>query len=227
MNTKTTLTLTHDEKSLMGNKFIPEKPFVFLVDIDNVILDTERAVLNRYNRRHHKDLGFKDVDDWDFFNGKVDDDFFSFLSEKEFWNNEVEPIEPVCNFVNYMALRPEWFKVKLVTATNPLNPALGTKLRFACDITGVSRNDVIVCRDKSLIHGDVMIDDSRENLNNSSCWHNWLIDRPWNRAVDHCSEAYNDSILSISDSFLRSQNFVKDLSRSNESSKQYALVLIN
>lgn len=172
---------------------IEYKPLTILVDIDNVILDTERAILERYNKEYNKDVKFEDITTWDFFNDKVDKDFFNFLDKDDFWLNEVKPIEPMCEYVRMMVNCPEYFDVKLVTATNPLNPALQRKLMNAGFETGVKPKNIVICNDKSLIHGDIMIDDYEENIRHSNCWNNWLIDRPWNKADGYWNDIANST----------------------------------
>lgn len=199
------------------------RPLVVLVDIDNVVLDTERAILDRYSKEYGKHVEFEDIDRWDFFNDKVDKDFFICLSKDEFWLNEVKPIKPICDYVRMMHECPEYFDVKLVTATNPLNPALQTKLKCARFETGVEPKDIIICSDKSLIQGDIMIDDYDKNIERSRCWDNWLIDRPWNkpegywgdiaRSVNHLDAPFLHELENLYNALIWCDQSVKRISR--------------
>lgn len=206
---------------------IEYRPLVVLVDIDNVILDTERAVLERYNKTYNKDVKFEEINTWDFFNDKVDKDFFTFLNRDDFWINEVKPIQPMCENVKIMVECPDCFNVKLVTATNPLNPAIKTKLEIATRAVGVLPKNIIICNDKSLIYGDIMIDDYEENIKHSNCRNNWLIDRPWNKAGGYWNDIA-DSAVWLNVPFLHNlEGLYKSLAWRNHSIKQVTRMYIN
>lgn len=155
-------------------------PLIVLCDIDNTVLNTEQLIVDEYNRRYNKSITLNDVTCWNYFSGKVDDDFFEFLTKPRTWNN-IQPIESVCRLVREMVAHPDYFTVYLVTATNPLKTGLREKLTVASKATGVDKHHIITCNDKHLLDGNIMIDDYTKNINDTLCSIRWLVDRPWNR----------------------------------------------
>lgn len=205
---------------------IEYRPLVVLVDIDNVILDTERAILNVYNKRYDENVKFEDINTWNFFGDRVKKDFFEILNRGWFWET-VQPIQPMCNYVKELLGRPDLFKVKLVTATKPTNPALDDKLERTIDFTNIVPKNIIICNDKSLIHGDIMIDDYAESIKRSNCRNNWLIDRPWNKAGGYWNDIA-DSAVWLNVPFLHNlEGLYKSLAWCNHSIKQVTRMYID
>lgn len=163
------------------------RPLIVLCDIDNTVLNTEQLIVDEYNRRYNKSITLEDVTCWNYFSGKVDDDFFEFLTKPKTWN-DVQPIESVCRLVREMVAHPDYFTVYLVTATNPLKTGLREKLTVASKATGVDKHHIITCNDKHLLDGDIMIDDYTKNIDDTLCPECWLVDRPWNTDYDKCFE---------------------------------------
>lgn len=165
------------------------RPLTVLCDIDNTILNTEQLIVDEYNRRYNKSITLDDVTCWDYFSDKVDNDFFEILTKPGTWYS-VQPIESICNLVQTMVAQPDCFTVYLVTATNPLKSRLREKLTVASKATGVDAHHIIVCNDKHLLMGDIMIDDYVKNIDNTLCKDCWLVDRPWNKQLP-TSECYS------------------------------------
>ena len=162
-------------------------PLTVLCDIDNTILNTEQLIVDEYNRRYNKSITLDDVTCWNYFSDKVDDGFFEFLTKPKTWDG-VQPIEPICRLVRTMVAQPDYFTVYLVTATNPLKTGLREKLTVASKATGVDKRHIIICNDKHLLIGDIMIDDYTKNIDDTLSPECWLIDRPWNEGYDKCSD---------------------------------------
>lgn len=159
------------------------RPIIVLCDIDNTVLNTEQLIVDEYNRRYNKSITLDDVTCWNYFSGKVDDDFFQFLTKPKTWDY-VQPIEPICRLVRTMVAQPDYFTVYLVTATNPLKTGLREKLTVASKATGVDKHHIITCNDKHLLIGDIMIDDYTKNIDDTLCNDCWLVNRPWNEDYD-------------------------------------------
>ena len=164
------------------------EPMIILCDIDNTILNTEQAVVEMYNRTHDDKVRLNDIVSWNYFSDKVEPDFFEFLTKPNTWLNDVQPIQSVCDLIKEFVSCPAYFTVYLVTATNPLKPALREKLMLAQSVTGVDKHHIITCNDKHLLYGDIMIDDYVKNIDDTPCPLAYLVDRPWNR--DNYSSAW-------------------------------------
>lgn len=159
------------------------RPLIVLCDIDNTVLNTEQLIVDEYNRRYNKSITLNNVNCWNYFSGKVDDDFFQFLTKPKTWDY-VQPIEPICRLVRTMVAQPDYFTVYLVTATNPLKTGLREKLTVASKATGVDKHHIITCNDKHLLIGNIMIDDYTKNIDDTLCNDCWLVNRPWNEDYD-------------------------------------------
>ena len=157
------------------------EPMIILCDIDNTILNTEQAVVEMYNRTHDDKVRLNDIVSWNYFSDKVEPNFFEFLTKPNTWLNDVQPIQSVCDLIKEFVSCPDYFTVYLVTATNPLKPALREKLMLAQSVTGVDKHHIITCNDKHLLYGDIMIDDYVKNIDDTPCPLAYLVDRPWNR----------------------------------------------
>ena len=164
------------------------EPMIILCDIDNTILNTEQAVVEMYNRTHDDKVRLNDIVSWNYFSDKVEPDFFEFLTKPYTWLNDVQPIQSVCDLIKEFVSCPDYFTVYLVTASNPLKPALREKLMLAQSVTGVDKYHIITCNAKHLLHGDIMIDDYVKNIDDTPCPLAYLVDRPWNR--DNYSSAW-------------------------------------
>lgn len=159
------------------------RPLIVLCDIDNTVLNTEQLIVDEYNRRYNKSITLNNVNCWNYFSDKVDDDFFQFLTKPKTWDY-VQPIEPICRLVRTMVAQPDYFTVYLVTATNPLKTGLREKLTVASKATGVDKHHIITCNDKHLLIGNIMIDDYTKNIDDTLCNDCWLVNRPWNEDYD-------------------------------------------
>ena len=171
------------------------EPTIIFCDIDNTILNTEQCIVDTYNEIYKKNITLEDVTSWDYFKDKVTKDFFLHLSKPNTWLNEVQPIQSICDMIKELNSCPKCFTVYLVTATNPLNPALREKLLLAQSVTGIDKHRIITCNDKRLLQGHIMIDDYPKNINETTCHLCFLVDRPWNRdAYKELEEDYDITI---------------------------------
>ena len=171
------------------------EPMIILCDIDNTILNTEQAVVEMYNRTHDDKVRLNDIVSWNYFSDKVEPDFFEFLTKPNTWLNDVQPIQSVCDLIKEFVSCPDYFTVYLVTATNPLKPALREKLMLAQSVTGIDKHRIITCNDKHLLQGHIMIDDYPKNINDTTCPLCYLVDRPWNRdAYKKLEEDYDITV---------------------------------
>ena len=174
---------------------------IFCIDIDNTITNMNRIWLQYINREYETNYKYSDITHWDFFEGLAMEgtDTFKFLELDEFWEsttiypNAVKVIE---------ALVLAGHDIFLVTATDILNPSLQTKFFHVLkhfDPTLISRSNIIITQDKSIISGDVLIDDKLETCQE---WLRrgkavYMPEQPWNTEFNPNS---NCNQLSIFDS---------------------------
>lgn len=157
-----------------------DEKLTIIVDIDNTVNDLCNAVLSVYNEDYNDNLTVDDITDYyieNFVKPEAKENFHNYFTEKETWKR----IKPI----NIEAV--QWLidnhNVYFVTATEPCNLEkkqnwLGRQFKNI-DL----RKRLVRCYDKSIMLGDVMIDDCTDNL--------WrfngvavCIDYPWNQSWD-------------------------------------------
>lgn len=159
-----------------------------LVDIDGVLNDMQAKLLKEINNAYKTDFKIEDITYWEWLNDIANDPRVNepvwWLTERPwFWDfvqinrKAVEVIE-------------EWVrqghKVRFVTASYFCD-ALSYKIRTTLEVFDqslINERNVIIAQDKSMIRGDVMIDDHVDNLKNFNglriCYAH-----PWNA---HCGD---------------------------------------
>ena len=176
---------------------------IFCIDIDNTITNMNRVWLEYINREYKTNYKYSDITHWEFFDDLVDQgmDVFRILEWEGFWKaNKIYP-----NAVKVIeAIAKAGHKVYLVTATDLYNPALVAKFSHMLshfDPSLINRYNIITAHDKSVINGDVLIDDKLETCQD------WLEmgrvvcmpEQPWNTKFDPNSNCNQLSIFDDED----------------------------
>lgn len=148
-----------------------------LFDVDGVLANLHVAWLKRYNLEYHDRLAVKDIIKWDIHElvkPECGTKVYDYLDYTIY--DEVSPIRGAREAVQYAR---QWSRVIFVTT--PCNNHGGAKLVWL-NKHGfeVDKKDYIECHDKSLIRGDVLIDDYPNNLL-GFVGLPILFDRPWNQ----------------------------------------------
>lgn len=159
-----------------------------LIDVDGVILNTQKALLKRLNNRYGTRYTLKNVTHYHWFENVYKNiDPWAELEDGAFWHNEVTLIDGAKDAFNQLNQNHE---IYFVTASSVFNLALGEKmycLKDLLDVTGQwLNNHIIITQNKELVQGDVLIDDCAENI------HKWimasgtrkfglLFGQPWNK----------------------------------------------
>ena len=133
-----------------------------LVDMDDVMWDLVGVWVAELNQRYGTSVNFEDITDWNIAK------FFPELTSSELFTPLYDPLL--------------WAKLQPVTATHYRTVEPKMK-RFLELYSYLKWEDVIIASDKSLIKGDVMIDDGTHNLETTSCA-KILFDRPHNRSYN-------------------------------------------
>ena len=137
------------------------KPVV-LCDIDDVMWDFIPHMVAWYNRLSSEKIKVEDFKDWDV--SKVVpksrlDIFWSIPTWQTFWDE----IEPRFGASEHTRMLTEDYQLYFVTATK-----LGIcdhKINKFLKLFGwIEPNQIIICRDKSMIRGDLLIDDAYHQL---------------------------------------------------------------
>ena len=148
-----------------------------LLDVDEVLRPIMSEVIKIYNKEHKTNIKFEDIKKWGLSNTfpLIDDDehFFKFHSEQIFSQPDPYPFSPDIVYDLYR-------NHEVVIVSSQFDGLEDLTLDWLKKHDFKFHN-IFFEKDKSLIKGDVMIDDGVHNLINSSCKYNICVDRPWNK----------------------------------------------
>lgn len=156
------------------------KKLTILVDMDDVLENLVECWVDELNKKCGSSLCEEDITDWriaKFFPSLTNEDLFSPLNTAEFWGK----IAPMQNAQDILKkLIDDGHTIRIVTASH--YATVPAKIKRLLEMYPYLKwEDVIVASDKSLIFGDIMIDDGIHNLEVTSCGLAVLFDRPHNR----------------------------------------------
>lgn len=151
-----------------------------LVDVDGVIADLHAEWLKLYNMEYNDVLTVDQITDWNmqnFVKPECGTKIFDYLHDPTLYNS-VKPVDGAVSSIHW--LRQHEYDVRFLTSG--VQPA---KIQWLGDhglLLGehfMFSPDVIVAHDKSLVKGDILIDDSIANCDNFS-GQSILFAQPWN-----------------------------------------------
>ena len=153
-----------------------------LVDMDDVLERLVDAWCEALNQRHGTSVRSEDIDDWDiakFFPKLSREEVFAPLSDADFWST-VQPMENAQDVLH--CLKNEGHTIKIVTAAAPSTVFPKMEWLFK-NYPYLRGKDIVITGDKSVVKGDIMIDDGIHNLDSTTCY-KVLFTRPHNAAYD-------------------------------------------
>lgn len=158
------------------------KRLTILIDMDDVLEDLVGCWISELNRKHGTTVTIEDVTDWKiakFFPTLSSEELYAPLFDPDMWSRlEAMPNAPEI----VRRLVDDGHTIRVVTATH-YGTVLPKMKRFLSMYPFLKWEDVIIASDKSMIVGDVIIDDGTHNLETASCA-KILFDRPHNRSYD-------------------------------------------
>ncbi len=153
---------------------------IIACDIDQVVLNLIEVWLQKYNSDFGDDLIPEAITDWDlskFVDTGCGQAIFDYIDHPEVFE-ESKPIYGAIHAISY--LKSQGHRIIYVTINNPENVKDRWLKRY-----GFMENseDLYVCKDKSLIMSDFLIDDNPRNIEN--CYGiGILFTQPHNKKVD-------------------------------------------
>lgn len=153
---------------------------IAFVDVDGVVADLISVWLSRYNKDYNDNLKSFDITDWGvdaFVKPEAKQKIFSYIEDSSIYD-DVHPIQ--FSYEGIETLRNYGFRVVFITTPSP--NTYGRKLEWLIHYAFLDNKfskDYIETRDKSLVYGDIMIDDYYKNLEGFS-GKKLLFNQPWN-----------------------------------------------
>ena len=153
-----------------------------LLDFDEVLNTMVSHWVDTLNCVYGTSVIFEDVIEWNMrkaFPTLTEDEIYNPLHLQTFWNNvEIMPGAKE----GIQKLLSQGHEIYIVTSAHP--DTIKWKAEWLQrELPEISWAQVIVANDKSLIKGDVLIDDGLHNLYRGN-YKKVLFDKPWNRQVD-------------------------------------------
>ncbi len=161
-----------------------------LVDLDDVLNNQNEVWVDTLNRRYGRDVAFEDVTEWDMrlaFPGLRDNELYDPAHSGELVPYMIAP-EDAVKYTEMWHKRGH--KLRVVTSTSTKNAE--AKVLWLCEhYAWFNRDKFIMCHNKNLIFGDILIDDALHNLKDMK-WAganpNCICvcrDKPWNRGSEN------------------------------------------
>ena len=157
---------------------------IILIDVDDVTLPLGPQWLAAYNRDWNDNIQFEDISDWNWMNfikPECGRDIYKYLEDGQLYEN----IQPIPGAAAGVIQFREWgFRPVFVTSMSPeygnvgsLAPKYDALVRLGFI---ESADDYVACRDKTLVRGEILIDDRYDNYL-ASPYRSILKTQPWNK----------------------------------------------
>lgn len=163
-----------------------------LVDVDSVIADLMPEWLRLYNLDYGDDVSVNEITEWDmtkFVHPDCGNHIYKYLERKTLYDH-VEIIEGSLRGVDYIRSLGH----RVIFATSGVHTTAKYKwLERNGFNPGKNAEDYVVIYDKTLLRGDVLIDDRESNVWNftSAGGKAILFNQPWNQNIEWKKRAYN------------------------------------
>jgi 5'(3')-deoxyribonucleotidase len=155
------------------------RKFIIITDVDDTLAGLVPRWLERYNYDWDDNLTMDKITEWNmipFVKKSCGEQIYSYLNDPNLYNG-VKPIPLSLAGVN--SLRSMGHRVVFCTSSTIAHQ--GRKAQWLMDFGYLKdMNDYIACSDKSLIRGDIIIDDRFENVQDPLKF-GILFNRPWNK----------------------------------------------
>lgn len=149
---------------------------IILIDIDDTISNFGEVLLKHLNEKYNTSYEINDITSWNWICEKFPNPWE--VITKEFWE-EVEVTPEAKNFIKKRLEKND--EIYLVTATF-IDDNLSTKIENMLKKLDnlIDKKHIIITYNKTLLCGDVMIDDGFHNLKGNHCKLNICFSKPWN-----------------------------------------------
>lgn len=180
---------------------------IILCDVDEVVNNLVEKILIPYNKKYDDTLQLEDITGYyikPFLKPECSNIFSEFCTDDFLDSLDIQPYaqEVICKLM-------EKHEFYFVTSTYPKHIAAKDKW-LSRMFPGYTEKNLVVCKNKHLIHGDVLIDDSNENFSNSIRF-GLIFDKPWNKDINS-----NTNIKRVKN-WKEIEEFIKSLEEENDS----------
>lgn len=137
-----------------------------IIDMDDVLADTGAKILRLFNEKNNESITKEFFEDKDFYTYIKQEHFVSFrdqLFEPGFFS-DLEVFPDAQEVVEKLS---EKYEIYIVSAAVEFPNSLIEKYNWlSVYFPFISWRNIVFCGDKSIVHGDIMIDDHERNFAN-------------------------------------------------------------
>lgn len=165
-----------------------------LVDVDDTVANLVGSWIDIYNSDYNDNLKPEMISDWDIGSfTKIGEKFYDYLDDPNLYD-KVEPIPGALRVIKQ--LKSKGYRIIYVTAYDVTNAKLKWLMEHGFTNT---KMDYVVAYDKSLINGDILVDDKYNNVKSFSETNHKpaiLYNQKWNEKFDWKTRANSwDEVL--------------------------------
>lgn len=139
-----------------------------IIDMDDVLADTGAKILKIFNEKNNLNIDKAYFEDKDFYSLVRDGKYVSYrdqLFEPGFFRD----LEVFPNAVEVVEELQKKYEIYIVSAAVEFPTSLFDKYEWMQEhFPFISWKNIVFCGDKSIVHGDIMIDDHARNFENFS-----------------------------------------------------------
>lgn len=161
------------------------KRMTILCDIDGVVNNLIEALLEKYNAKYNGSVTIEDVIEWDISKAikpECKNIFKEFCTDEFLETLKTQP--KAKEVIEEMMQKHDFY---FVSSTYPDHVNAKDKW-LQKNFKGYNSSMLVICQNKSLVHGDILIDDCLDNFifesASSPVKYNVIFDKPWNRKKD-------------------------------------------
>lgn len=149
------------------------------IGIDDTITNFGEVLLQRLNNKYRTSFKLEDITSWEWYRENFINPWE--VINKSFWE-EVEVNIEAKNFIKKRLEKND--EIYLVSATF-IDNNLPIKIEKTIEKLDnlIDKNHIIITNNKTLLCGDIMIDDGIHNLINNHCKINICFAQPWNWSI--------------------------------------------
>lgn len=159
------------------------KKLTVYIDVDDTTTELMNTIVKIYNAKYNDNLKKDDITDWQVSNFLKEECGESWL--KLITQDVVENATPLPNAVKYISKLMKEEDVYFLSATHPIN-VLARHKCLSRLFKDYDYSRFIPCTNKSLLCGDVLIDDAIHNFSSigKNIKRGILVTQPWNKEND-------------------------------------------
>lgn len=164
---------------------------VILLDVDGVLTDHSSLFMAKVNRRFGTSYTYEQIQDWEY--SHMEKTHKKFVYSEECWNDRF--LYDLHSLDDDQIATIDWMRevgLRVCACTSPMSGHIRSKYQFLQRY--FDHKDIYICGDKTLVRGDLLVDDGPHNLE-AFPGATIIFDRPWNQGIPGIRVTYLSEII--------------------------------